>query len=119
MINQTPRPRQRVAKGRRPFFMNNPESDQLLAMVTALVGEVSVLKDRLDTHERLAATGKVATPAEIEAFTPDEAIEDQREASRIAMLQRVFRIIAATQDANSEAEDHDVLVEKFANDDKK
>ncbi len=118
MTNPQAKPRQRVAKGRRPFFMENPESDQLLAMVTALVGEVSVLRDRLDTHERLAAAGKVATPEEIEAFRPDEAIEDQREASRVAMLQRVFRIIAATQDLASEAEDHDVLVEKFANDDK-
>jgi hypothetical protein len=118
MAPQTSKPRQRVAKGRRPFFMNNPESDQLLAMVTALVGEVSVLKDRLDTHEQLARAGKVATPDEIEAFTPDEATEEAREASRVAMLQRVFRIISATQDANTEAEDHDVLVEKFANDDK-
>lgn len=118
METPTSKTRQTVAKGRRPYFMDNSESDQLLSMVTALVGEVSVLKDRLDTHERLAAAGKIATPEEIEAFVPDETVEDEREATRVAMLQRVFRIIAATQDTAGDAEPHDVLVEKFANDDK-
>lgn len=118
MSDKTRKPRQRVAKGRRPFFLETPESDKLLAMVTALVGEVSVLKDRLDTHERLAAAGKVATPEEIEAYAPDEAIVDEREVARTAMLDRVFRIISATRDSDAEAEPHDVLVERFANDDK-
>lgn len=118
-MSDTPRkPRQRIAKGRRPFFLETPESDKLLAMITALVGEVSVLKDRLDTHERLAAAGKVATPEEIEAYTPDEFIVDEREVARTAMLDRVFRIISATRDGATDAEPHDVLVERFANDDK-
>lgn len=112
------KPRQRVAKGRRPVFLDTPESDKLLAMVTALVGEVSVLKDRVDTHERLAAAGKVATPEEIEEYVPDEAIEDEREAARTAMLDRVFRIISASRDGAAEAEPQDVLIDRFANDDK-
>ncbi len=92
------KPRQRVAKGRRPFFLDSPDSDKLLAMIVALVGEVSVVKERLDTHERLAAQGKVATPEEIENYAPDEDVEDEREAWRAAMLERVFRIISATRD---------------------
>ena len=92
------KPRQRVAKGRRPFFLDTPDSDKLLAMIVALVGEVSVVKERLDTHERLAAQGKVATPEEIENYSPDEAVEDEREAWRAAMLERVFRIISATRE---------------------
>ena len=90
--------RQRVAKGRRPFFLDAPDSDKLLAMIVALVGEVSVVKERLDTHERLAAQGKVATPEEIENYAPDEAVEDEREAWRAGMLERVFRIISATRE---------------------
>lgn len=118
MSEQKVKPRQRVAKGRRPFFLDTPESDKLLAMITALVGEVSVLKDRLDTHERLAVAGKVATPQEIEAYSPDESIIDERESARTAMLERVFRIIAATQDEAATAEPHDVLIDRFANDHK-
>lgn len=118
MSDQTRKPRQRVAKGRRPSFLETPESDKLLAMITAMVGEVSILKDRLDTHERLAAAGKVATPDEIEAYTPDEAIVDEREVARTAMLDRVFRIISATRDGGPDSEPQDVLIERFANDDK-
>ena len=90
--------RQRVAKGRRPFFLDSPDSDKLLAMIVALVGEVSTVKERLDTHERLAAQGKVATPEEIENYAPDEDVEDKREAWRAGMLERVFRIISATRE---------------------
>ena len=90
--------RQRVAKGRRPFFLDSPDSDKLLAMIVALVGEVSIVKERLDTHERLAAQGKVATPEEIENYAPAEDVEDEREAWRAGMLERVFRIISATRE---------------------
>ena len=92
------KPRQRVAKGRRPFFLDSPDSDKLLAMIVALVGEVSVVKERLDTHERLAVQGKIATAEEIENCAPDEDVEDERKAWRAAMLDRVFRIISATRD---------------------
>ena len=90
--------RQRVAKGRRPFFLDSPDSDKLLAMIVALVGEVSIVKERLDTHERLAAQGKVATPEEIENYAPAEDVEDERDAWRAGMLERVFRIISATRE---------------------
>jgi len=115
------RSRQRFAKGRRPNFLDSSDSDKLLAMVVALVGEVAVVRDRLDTHERLATIGKVATPDEIEAYSPDEAVEDERETWRSAMLDRVFRIISATKEQSdmldSEA-DYESLIEQFANDDK-
>lgn len=112
------KPRQRTAKGRRPFFLDTADSDKLLAMITALVGEVSVLKDRVDTHERLAAAGKIATPEEIEAYQPDETTEDEREDARAEMLDRVFRIISATRDQSaSSEEEYDSYIDRFANDD--
>lgn len=121
MTDTVRKPRQRVAKGRRPYFLESPDSDKLLAMIVAMVGEISVVKDRLDTHERLAAAGKVATPEEIEAFDPDEEVEDEREAWRADMLARVFRIIAVTQDGQDPAEaevGYNALIDQFANDDK-
>ena len=48
----------RKAKGRRPTYFDDPENDKLLAIVMALAGEVSVLRDRLDTVERLAEIGR-------------------------------------------------------------
>ena len=121
MVENKRKPRQRVAKGRRPYFLESPDSDKLLAMIVALVGEVSIVKERLDTHERLAAMGRVATPEEIEGYQPDEEIEDEREAWRTDMLNRVFRIISATRETD-ESEDveaaYSALITKFADPDK-
>ena len=94
--------RTRVAKGRQPQFFEDPNTDKLLAMVVALVGEVSVLAERLDTHERLAQVGLVATPEAIEAFEPEEDLEDEREASRAALLSRVFRVIEVAAQSDPE-----------------
>ncbi len=96
-----PRPRRAAAKGRRPQFLEDPDSDRLLAMIMALTGELAVLRERLDTHERLAAAGEVATPEAIEAFHPDLPLEASRDAWRTAMLERVFRSIRI---AESDAE---------------
>jgi hypothetical protein len=110
-----PARRQTVAKGRRPYFMKDPDVDRLLAMVMALAGEVSVLRDRLDTHERLAAAGKVATPQNIEAYSADEAVEDARETARAAMLSRVFRILSVDMDRGGEADrGYGKLIETFS-----
>src|SRR5438045_4020830 len=90
-----PRARQRFAKGRRPFFMKDPDVDRLLAIVTALTAEVSVVRERLDTAERLAEQGLPATPQNIEAYEPTPEVEAAREAVRQTMIGRVFRILAA------------------------
>lgn len=109
-----PRPRQRFAKGRRPFFMKDPDVDRLLAIVTALAAEVSVVRERLDTAERLAEQGLPATPENIERYEPSPEVEAAREAVRAAMLERVFRILAAPiGDAADEAE-YQSIIEQFA-----
>ncbi len=109
------KPRMRFAKGRRPYFFDEPAVDKLLAMVMALTGELAVLRDRLDTHERLAAMGRVATPENIEAYDVDADIEDAREAVRSAMLARVFRILALDDNARTTAEkNYPGLISKFA-----
>lgn len=104
------RPRQRVAKGRRPQFMRDPDVDKLLAMIMAMTGEIALLRGRLDTHERLLAAGKPVTPESIESFLPDAAAEAAREAQRQAMLARVFRILAVAE-AQAQQPDIDKLVD--------
>ncbi len=80
----------RVAKGRRPVFSSDPQIDKLVAMVMALAGEVSVLRERLDTVERLAARHGLLDPAEIDAFEVDEQIDTAREEWRAAFLDRLL-----------------------------
>lgn len=114
---QGPKPRPVAAKGRRPQFLADPDSDRLLAMVMALTGELAVLRERLDSHEHLAAAGQVATPEAIEAFEPDLSLEGSRDAWRTAMLERVFRSIRIAQSENDRArteEDWRALMDEAA-----
>lgn len=85
--------RPKVAKGRRPYFFDDPSVDKLLAMVMALTGEVSVLLDRIDTHEKLAAAKIWPTAENIEAFEITEDVERERDQRRTAYLDRVMRIV--------------------------
>ena len=92
-------PRRRVATGpSRPQYLASTDSDRLMMVVTALAAEVSALRDRLDTHEALAALGLPATAAAIEAFAPDAHDDSRREALRTAMLKRVYRVVTEELD---------------------
>jgi hypothetical protein len=62
-------------------------------MILALATEVSALRERLDTHERLAAAGRSPDPAAVEAYTPDEAVEAARAAARRALIEHITRVL--------------------------
>ncbi len=90
------------AKGKRPIYFENPESDKLLAMVLALTGELSVLHERLDTVERLALTKGLISVEEIENYQPNEQVEQEREQWRQAYLDRILRVVTEELDTLTE-----------------
>lgn len=77
----------------RPKFFADPVNDQLLAMITALLGEVCVLRERLDTVERLAVQRNLWGPGDVESFEPDPAAEQARDELRKGALARVFSVL--------------------------
>jgi hypothetical protein len=79
------------AKGRRPEFHDDPAIDRLLSLTMALVGEVSVLRERLDTVERLLETKGSISRADIEAYQPDTAAGEERGLATRAYIARVMR----------------------------
>ena len=83
----------RTAKGRRPYFFDDPNVDKLLAMLMALTGEVSVIRERLDTHERLAEKKKFSTSANIEAYRATEVVDQERVKWRADYVARILRIV--------------------------
>lgn len=83
----------KIAKGKRPIYFDNPQIDKLLAIVMALTGEVSVLRERLDTIERLLETKGNVSIAEIESYQADEKVTQQREQWRDAYVERVLRVL--------------------------
>lgn len=87
------------AKGKRPAYFNDPQSDKLLAIVMAVAGEVSVLRDRLDTLERLVQAKGILSIEEIEAYQPDDQVAQEREHWRTDYIARVLRVVQEEVDS--------------------
>lgn len=85
----------RVTKGKRPSFFEDPAIDQMMTFIVELTTEVGVMRERLDTVERLLDTHGSVTRAALEAYRPDAAVEAERAAWRDAFLKRVFRMHSA------------------------
>jgi hypothetical protein len=84
-----PRP-VRDARGKRPRFYDAPGMDQAMSMILVLANEWSVLRDRMDTLERVLAARGIDAPAAIEAYAPDQAVLEEREARRQDFLARLY-----------------------------
>ena len=84
---------QKKARGERPRYFEDPAVDKLMAITLALAGEVAVMRDRMDTIERLAAAGKPISPEAVDAYEPDEAVRNTRDAWRETYLDVVLRIV--------------------------
>ncbi len=100
----------RVLNWRRPIPKEDPATAQLLAICTALASEVTVLRERLDTHERLASKASVFSTEDVDAYEPDQAANAHRDAVRQAQIRRIFRPIK--EDAEREARAAEASLEK-------
>jgi hypothetical protein len=94
------------AKGRRPDY-HDFATDRLVSIVMALVGEVSVLRQRLDTAERLLEAKGVLSRPEIEAYEPDRQAGYERGVETKAYIARVMRGVQQAMEA-VEADDRPV-----------
>ena len=83
----------RKAKGKLPVYFNEPENGKLLAITMAVAGELSVLRERLDTIERLARAKGLLSLDEIEGYRPDEQVSAEREKWRAEYLGRILRVV--------------------------
>lgn len=80
-------------KGERPQYFDESATEHTLAITMALAGEVAVLRDRLDTLERLLESGAPATRAAIDAFEPGADVVAERDAWRERFLEVVLRSV--------------------------
>ena len=80
----------RVAKGKKPIYLDERSIDNLIAMIMTLTQEISGLRDRLDTIENLLANKKSITLEDIETFEPDDDLIKERKDRRQMLLKRVL-----------------------------
>ena len=88
------RPRLRKAAGpERPTYLKAVDTDTVMAVMLALISEVATLRERLNTHEQLAAGGIVASCEQVEKFEGTHQTDEEREAWRTAYIDRLFRVV--------------------------
>lgn len=81
------------AKGERPYFFDDPAVERVLSVTMAVAAEVAVMRERMDTIERLLESGQGVTKANIEAFKPDDNAARERQEWHAAYVARILRII--------------------------
>lgn len=91
--------RARIPKGERPTFFSDPSVDRLWWVMLAMLGEMSVLRDRLDAHERLAAQHGLYTPSDVDSFEPTAEEAQARSVERQALVERTLRSVTIEVEA--------------------
>jgi hypothetical protein len=81
----------RLATPRREIPGEDPEVGRLSAMVMALLGELTVTRERLDTVERLLESARVLRQADVEAFQATGRAASEREQLRKRQIGKVMR----------------------------
>jgi hypothetical protein len=79
------------AKGRRPSYFDDPAIDQVVSIVMALVGEVSVLRERNNTLERLLEERGLLARSDIENYVPEKVAAEERGRATMEYVSRVMR----------------------------
>lgn len=91
-------------RGRRPDFLGSAHEEKMLSMLMALVAEVSVMRERLDTVERLLEAKGTINRADIEDYAPD--LETGKERNRIIReyIARIMRGVQQQMEATANPE---------------
>jgi hypothetical protein len=87
------------SKGKRPQFLESRDTERLMNIVMALAQEVAVMRERMDTIERLLEKKKTISRADIDMFTPTKAQADERGAWTQEFLARILRVVQQEQEA--------------------
>jgi len=101
-------------KGKRPYFFEDPAVERVLNITMAVVGELAVSRERVDTLERLLEAKGILTREEIESYVPTSPeIEEQRQLWHSEYISRVLRII---QQEMEELKNPDKTLQEIADD---
>lgn len=92
------RPR-KAAGPDRPAYFDHADVDRVMAILLALISEVASIRDRLDTHERIAASGAPPSADLVESYSPNDVADAEREAWRGTYIRRLFRVLTEDVEA--------------------
>lgn len=105
------------AKGKRPYFFDDPAVERVLSITMAVATELAVTRERLDTVERLLEDGVAVTKANIDAYRPDDDASKERQQWHADYISRILRIVHQELEAienESLNEDSEKLADDYA-----
>jgi len=93
----------RRAKGKRPWFFNDPDVERVLSITMALAMEHAVTRQRLDALERLLEQQGVFSREQLDQFQPAREAEAERTQWFKEYIARILRIVQQETEALEEA----------------
>lgn len=93
------------AKGKRPYFFQDPDVERVLAITMAVAGELAVLRQRLDSIETLLEERGSISRRDIEEFVPTADQEQARSGWYQEYLARILRIVQQEREALASVEE--------------
>ena len=93
------------AKGKRPYFFDDPDVERVLSITMAVAGELAVLRQRLDSIESLLEERVGLTQKDIDEFVPNAAQEEARSRWYQEYLVRILRIVQQEREALARSEE--------------
>lgn len=94
------------AKGARPYFFDDPMAERVMNIAMAIATEVAVIRERIDTIERLLEVKGILAQTEIEDFVPTDEQAEERQLWHARYAARILRIVKQELDAVANPEDN-------------
>jgi hypothetical protein len=102
------------AKGKRPYFLNDPAVERVLNITMAVATELAVARERIDTLERLLESKGVLSRQEIESFDPNAEQAAQRQRWHAEYIARILRIVQQEMEAIQQPPENNRSMEDIA-----
>lgn len=81
-------------KGKRPYFFEDPAVERILNITMAIGMELAVVRERMDSLERILEEKGLLTREEIESYVPsNKKIADERQQWHSEYISRILRIV--------------------------
>ena len=74
-----------------PEALRHVPADQLIAVILRLAMEISVLRERLHSHELLLEQANLLAKGAVDNFQPDQDAAQQRSQARNALIEAILR----------------------------
>ena len=90
------------SQGRRPQYFADPMQEHNFSISMALMAELAVARERIDTLERLLVSKGVLAPDDVDGYVPDAQAGQERQREQVEYSARILRSLQQQVEAMAE-----------------